>query len=84
MQDPTFPPNTRIVEGWATYCNNCGKSSDIAPTHDVIYGYGEDNGDPGCGIEYEFEFQAYAGGIGLVRIDTGEVEATYAELYGRS
>lgn len=55
-----LPDATVLVGSWSSHCNNCGKPcSYTSKTHDVILGYGEENGSPGCGIEWKFIFSEY-------------------------
>lgn len=64
-----YPPATRIVDDWSTRCNNCGKPSNLGARHAVILGYGDDNGEAGCGIVYEYEVS-----VGRVR-SSAEMDA---------
>lgn len=60
---PHAPDATVIIGGWHSRCNNCGKECNFhSKTHDVILGYGDDNGMPGCGIEWTHVLQEYGGG----------------------
>lgn len=41
------------VGSFSSRCGACGRSADpSAATHDVLLGYGTDNGQPGCGATF--------------------------------
>lgn len=40
------------IGSWYTKCSACGRDTDWSPTHEVLLGYGPDNGKPGCGAEF--------------------------------
>ncbi len=55
-------PGLLIVNRWDSRCGECGKSCDpSAKTHDIVYGYGSDNGSPGCGAEWDRLASDYVG-----------------------
>ena len=50
------------IDTWSSECGNCGKSCDPdEKTHSKIYGYGADNGKPGCGIRWKYLASHYTG-----------------------
>lgn len=52
--------NTLIIDRWASYCGNCGKSTMPSDkTHKTIYGYGPENGSLGCGTTYLYVTSNY-------------------------
>lgn len=62
MRDPSFPPETVIIGGWNSHCNNCGRGcspSDETRGHGVLLGWGDDNGKPGCGIKWKYATSEY-------------------------
>lgn len=49
-----YPPKTLVVDRFSSRCGDCGKSANpFSETHDVILGYGSDNGSPGCDVRWE-------------------------------
>lgn len=53
---------TLHIGGWSSRCGVCGKSCNpSSKTHDVLLGYGEENGTPGCGVEWTHVASDYAG-----------------------
>jgi len=40
------------ISSWYTTCSECGRDTAWTPTHEVLLGYGPDNGKPGCGAEF--------------------------------
>lgn len=43
-------------------CGYCGKSANPAQfTHEVLLGYGPDNGRPGCGVRWKYVASTYSG-----------------------
>lgn len=46
--------NTLIIGSWSSRCGSCGKDADPHHlTHDVILGYGSQNGQPGCMVRWD-------------------------------
>jgi hypothetical protein len=57
-----YPSATLVVDRFSSKCGDCGKSCDpTSKTHDRILGYGSENGDPGCGVEWQNVTTDYAG-----------------------
>jgi hypothetical protein len=52
-----LPPETVIVGGWESTCNNCGKQTVNFEVHDKVSGYG--GGEEGCGVEFKFVSASY-------------------------
>lgn len=44
---------TMEIGSWYTKCSACGRDTDWSPTHEVLLGYGPDNGKPGCGAVFD-------------------------------
>lgn len=43
-----------IINSFDSRCGECGKSCQPhSKTHDVVLGYGPENGSPGCGVEWD-------------------------------
>lgn len=54
--------NTLIINRSDSKCGNCGHSCNpYDPFHETIYGYGEANGTPGCGVVWTHVGSDYVG-----------------------
>lgn len=63
MRHMGLPEATILVGGFSSRCNACGKDvSPEATTHDVLLGYGPQNGEPGCGIKFTHIYSVYMHG----------------------
>lgn len=53
--------NSFVIVGRSdSKCNHCGRAADCtALAHDVLLGYGPDNGQPGCGAKFLFCVDSY-------------------------
>jgi hypothetical protein len=52
-----------VINTWSSTCGACGKPADPHEKyHDTLLGYGPDNGEPGCGVKWEFVDTDYVGG----------------------
>ena len=58
--DELMRKSTIFIGGWNSRCGNCGKQCDPAEGfHATIKGYGQDNGDPGCGALWKYAVSTY-------------------------
>lgn len=62
MKHPGLPAETLLIGSSSSHCNACGRAcAPESKTHDVILGWGSDNGSPGCGVEWLHVWSEYTG-----------------------
>ena len=67
-------PETLIVGSWSSHCGNCGKAANPqSETHDVVLGYGPENGTPGCGVRWTQVESEYGQDLSQFRPDLVQV-----------